>query len=197
MRNRSSGVHKANVPRASRVFASTLLARLARAMEKSNVPYLLTGSDAVSYYGAPRRSDDKDLVVMTTSREDLHRVAHELQKEGFDARELEIGHNTTFDEGFRIDIKLKTEIEEIRRVRLSKDLRLNLTTAENLVLMKLDFWDRRSLDSNDAQDLMKILARQGRALDMGHVRTEAMKRRTYVKLTQIERHLARMQRRPR
>jgi len=193
VRSRGSVARRSNVERKSRNFASSLLARLARALEKSKIPYLLTGADAVSYYGAPRRSDDKDLVVMTESSEDLRRVVHELQKEGFDVRELEIGHNTIYDGGFRIDVKVKPEVEETRRIKLSHALRLNLTTAENLVLMKLDFWDGTSFEGNDAQDLMKILARQRRALDMGYVRTEALKRRTYMKLSKIERYLSRTQ----
>ena len=146
----------------------------------------------MSHYGAPRRSDDKDIVLMTESAEDLRRVVRELQEEDFNARELEVGHNTMFDSGFRIDIKVKPEIEKAKRIRLSRDLRLNITTAENLVLMKLDYWDGASFESNDAQDLMRILARQQSVLDMRYVRTEALKRRTYAKLSRIEEHLSRI-----
>lgn len=193
MRSRSSGVRKQAGERAPKNFASSLLVRLARALQSAEVPYLLTGADAVSFYGAPRRSDDKDLVVMTASSEDLERLVNELRKERFTIRRLEIGHNTTFDGGFRIDIKVKAEVEETRKIRLGRGLWINLTTAENLVLMKLEFWDGTSLESNDAQDLMKILARQGRRLDMRHIRAEALKRRTYAKLAKIEQYLSRTQ----
>lgn len=173
------------------IFASSLLARLTRALEKSNVPYLLTGADAVTYYGAPRRSDDKDLVVMTDSPKDLQRVVNELRKERFDIKRLEAGHNTIFDSGFRLDFKVKAETEETKRVKIGRDLWLNLTTPENLVLMKLEFWDGTSLDSNDAQDLMKILARQRKTLNINYVRAEALKRRTYTKLVKLEQYLSR------
>ena len=192
MRSRGSGVREARGERAPKKFASSLLARLARALQRSKVPYLLTGADAVSYYGAPRRSDDKDLVVMSGSSEDLERVVAELQKEGFKVGRLDIGHNTIFDAGFRIDIKVKAEVEQALKIKLSRGLWLNLTTAENLVLMKLEFWDGESLESNDAQDLMKILARQRRAIDMDYVRAEALKRRTFTKLEKIEQYLSRV-----
>jgi hypothetical protein len=130
---------------------------------------------------------------MTGSPEDLQRLVNELRKERFTIRRLEIGHNTTFDSGFTIDIKVKTEVEETRKIRLGRGLWINLTTAENLVLMKLEFWDGTSLESNDAQDLMRIFARQGKTLDMRHIRAEALKRRTYAKLTKIEQHLSRTQ----
>ena len=190
MKSNGSDVLRPRDKRISKNFASSLLARLARAMENSEVPYLLTGADAVSYYGAPRRSDDKDLVVMTNSPDDLPKVVEELRKEGFELKSLEIGHNTFFDSGFRIDIKVKSELEERRRVRLTGSLSLNLTTAENLILVKLEFWDGLSFESNDAQDLMKILSRQRKRLDMVQIRSEAMKRRTYRKLAKIEQHLS-------
>jgi len=190
MRKSGFAVPRKRVKRAPKNFESSLLARLARALENSRVPYLLTGADAVSYYGAPRRSDDKDLVIMTGSFEDLQRVVHEFRKEGFDLRRLEIGHNTIFDSGFRIDIKVKTEVEETHKIRLGRGLMLNLTTAANLVLTKLEFWDGTSLDSNDAQDIMKILARQRGALDLDYIRKETLKRRTYLKLARIEEYLS-------
>jgi hypothetical protein len=126
---------------------------------------------------------------MTDSPEDLQRLASELQKEGFTIGRLEIGHNTTFDSGFRIDIKVKSEVEESRKIKLGRNLWINLTTAENLVLMKLEFWDGVSFESNDAQDIMKILARQGKTLDLTQIRAEALKRRTYAKFVRIEQYL--------
>lgn len=191
MRSRGSGVRKGRLDRAAKTLASSLLARLARALQSSKVPYLLTGADAVSFYGAPRRSDDKDFVVMTSSSEELRRVVDKLRDEGFDVRRLDVGHNTIFDSGFRIDIKVKPQVEAVHKIRLGRWLWLNITTAENLVLMKLEFWDGKSFESNDALDLMKNLARQRKTLDMGYVRAEALKRRSYVKLSKIEEHLSR------
>ena len=190
MRSGGSKVRRSHVERSPKNFTSSLLARLARALENSMVPYLLTGADAVSYYGAPRRSDDKDLVLMTSSPQDLQRVVDEFRKERFNLRRLEVGHNTIFDSGFRIDIKVKTEVEQTRKIKLSRVLSLHITTAENLVLMKLEFWDGTSFESNDAQDLMKILARQRNTLNMTYIRTEALKRRTYQKLFRIEEYLS-------
>jgi hypothetical protein len=127
---------------------------------------------------------------MTSSAEDLQRVVDMLRKEGFDVTRLDVGHNTIFDEGFRIDIKVKVEVEKVRKIKLGRGLWLNLTTAENLVLMKLEFWDGKSFESNDAQDLMKILVRQRKTLDMSYIQTEALNRRTYAKLAKIEEYLA-------
>ncbi len=177
--------------RAGRPLRVSLLIRLARALEASRVPYLLTGADAVSYYGAPRRSDDKDLVITASTSAELHRVEARLREEGFDVRKLEPGHNTIFDSGFRIDIKVKQELEHARRIRLGPGLWLNLTTPENLILVKLEFWDGKSFESNDAQDVLKILIRQGRRLNFRRIRSEAMKRRTYTKLSKIEAYLTR------
>jgi hypothetical protein len=128
---------------------------------------------------------------MTNSSGDLQRVVENLRDEGFDLTRLDVGHNTIFDSGFRIDIKVKSEVEMVRKIRLDRGLWLNLTTAENLVLMKLEFWDGKSFESNDAQDLMKILARQRKSLDMGYIQEEALKRRTFAKLAKIEEYLSR------
>ncbi len=154
----------------------------------------MTGAEAVSYYGTPRRSDDIDLVVMTSSPEDLRRVVDALRREGFDARKLEPGHNTIYDSGFRIDIKVKREVEDTRRIRLARRIWLNLTTPENLILAKLEFWDGKTFESNDAQDVMKILARQRRKLNLHMIRSEALRRRTYAKLVKIERYLSKTRR---
>jgi len=154
----------------------------------------VTGAEAVSYYGTPRRSDDIDLVVMTSSPEDLRRVVDALRREGFDARKLEPGHNTIYDSGFRIDIKVKREVEDRRRIRLARRIWLNLTTPENLILAKLEFWDGKTFESNDAQDVMKILARQRRKLNLHMIRSEALRRRTYAKLVKIERYLSKTRR---
>ncbi len=180
-----------NTRRAARLLRVNILFRLARALKASRVPYLLTGADAVSYYGAPRRSDDKDLVITASTSAELHRVEAHLREEGFDVRKLEPGHNTLFDGGFRLDIKVKQELEDSRRIKLGPGLWLNLTTPENLILAKLEFWDGKSFESNDAQDVLKILIRQGRRLDLRRIRSEAMKRRTYTKLAKIEGYLTR------
>jgi len=182
--------HQLNIERIRRPRTSRLLARLARALEASRVPYLVTGAEAVSYYGTPRRSEDIDLIVMTSSPDDLRRVAGALRQEGFNARRLEPGHNTIFDSGFRIDIKVKPELEKTHRIRLDHEIWLNLSTAENLILAKLEFWDGKSFESNDAQDVMKIWARQRRKLNLSMIRAEALKRRTYAKLAKIERYLS-------
>lgn len=181
---------RSNAERSGRPLSSSLLARLARALEASHVPYLVTGAEAVSYYGTPRRSEDIDLVVMTSSPDNLRRVADALRQEGFNARKLEPGHNTIFDSGFRIDIKVKPELEKTHRIRLDHELWVNLTTAENLILAKLEFWDGKTFESNDAQDVMKIWARQRRKLNLSMIRAEALKRRTYAKLAKIERYLS-------
>jgi len=154
----------------------------------------VTGAEAVSYYGTPRRSDDIDLVVMTSSPEDLRRVVDALRRKGFDTRKLEPGHNTIYDSGFRIDIKVKREVEDTRRIRLARRIWLNLTTPENLILAKLEFWDGKTFESNDAQDVMKILARQRRKLNLHMIRSEALRRRTYAKLVKIERYLSKTRR---
>lgn len=130
---------------------------------------------------------------MTDSSVDLQRLVNELQNEGFAIGRLETGHNTTFDSGFRIDIKVKPELEESKKIRIGRGLWISLTTVENLILTKLEFWDGTSFESNDAQDLMKILARQGRRLDMNHLRTEALKRRSYAKLAKLEQYLSNTQ----
>ncbi len=151
---------------------------------------MLTGADAVSYYGAPRRSEDKDIVVTSVAPDALRRTVAALRREHFEIRNLEPGHNTIFDSGLRIDIKVKSETEETRRISLGRGLRLSLTTPENLVLTKLEFWDGRSFESNDAQDIMKILVRQRRKLNWPMIRREALKRRTYMKLALIKAYLA-------
>jgi hypothetical protein len=44
----------------------TALTQVAGTLSRLNVPYMLTGAVAVSYYGAPRTTHDIDVVILIT-----------------------------------------------------------------------------------------------------------------------------------
>ena len=119
-----------------------LLALLAKVLGDEGVPYMLTGSLASSYHGAPRATQDIDLVVDATA-EALLRVAIALRGSGLyvsdDAVREAVATRGMFnaidpESGWKVDFIVRKDrafsTKEFRRRREIQFMGLSLTVAQ-------------------------------------------------------------------
>lgn len=156
----------------------SLLALLGELLNKAGIPYMLTGSLAGSYHGAPRATQDVDLVVEAPT-ETLLSLADALRKAGLylsdDAiREASSSHgmfNAIDPEtGWKVDFIVRKDrpfsIREFNRREEIEfmGMRLIMARAEDVILAKLE-WAKLGNSERQLRDVAEILAVQGQALD--------------------------------
>ena len=148
------------------------------ALNRLDIPFMLTGSLAGSYHGAPRATQDVDLVVEADLAA-LLGLAGALQDEGLYVSEDAVreawetrGQFNTIDpsSGWKADFILRKErvfsAEEFGRRRglVFLGLELSIVSAEDLVIAKLE-WARLGDSERQLRDVAEMLAIQGEALD--------------------------------
>jgi hypothetical protein len=157
----------------------SLLALLAELLGAAGVPYMLTGSLAGSYHGAPRATQDIDLVV-DASVESLLEVAANLRAAGLyvsdDAIREAVSTRGLFnaidpETGWKIDFILRKdrpfsflEFERRREIQFL-GLSLSVARAEDVVVAKLE-WAKLGDSERQIRDVAEIVAVQGDALDI-------------------------------
>jgi len=147
-------------------------------LDAIGVPFMLTGSLAGSYHGAPRATQDIDLVVETDFASLLRLadglrdaglyVSDEAIREAFDVR----GQFNAIDpsSGWKADFILRKERlfseEEFSRRQPFTFLGLDLSvvSAEDLIIAKLE-WARLGDSERQVRDVAEILAIQGDSLN--------------------------------
>lgn len=156
----------------------SLLALLAGVLREAEVPYMLTGSLAASYHGAPRATQDIDLVVDATTDE-LVKVAATLRESDLyvsdDAIREAVSSQGMFNaidpgSGWKIDFIVRKDRpfsirefdnrSEIQFLGLS----LSIAQAEDVILAKLE-WAKLGDSERQLRDAAEIAAVQGPALD--------------------------------
>jgi hypothetical protein len=63
------------------VSLASFLALIARSLRDADIPFMLTGSLAAAYYGAPRATQDVDLVIEAQS-DNLNQFVEDLRASG-------------------------------------------------------------------------------------------------------------------
>lgn len=153
-----------------------------RALEAAGVPYMITGSFASAVHGAPRSTQDFDLVIAPT-RDSLlelldkfpttdYYISREMALEAFQAEGLfnVIDLNT----GWKIDFILRKSrpfsLEEFARRRPVELLgsTLDIATAEDVVIAKLE-WAKMGESERQIEDVAGILRTQGTDLDLEYI----------------------------
>ena len=139
---------------------------------------MLTGSLAGSYHGAPRATQDVDLVV-DASTEALISLADALRKAGLYLSDEAIREATSSrgmfnaidpNTGWKVDfIVRKDRPFSVREFSRRKEIefmgmRLNMARAEDVILAKLE-WAKLGDSERQLRDVAEILAVQGQALD--------------------------------
>lgn len=63
--------------------AEGAIRRVVHALERSNVPYMLTGSFASAFHGAPRTTQDVDVVIAPATLGTLNELLREFPEEDY------------------------------------------------------------------------------------------------------------------
>lgn len=147
-----------------------LLASVIGLLERSGIPYMVTGSLASSYHGEPRATRDVDIVI-DPSREALDRLTEGLLDAGFYvdpyvARESLAGRsqfNAIGPDALKVDFMIRRDrpfsVEEFRR-REPADLLGTpgfVATAEDVILAKLE-WAKATGSERQLDDVAGIVA---------------------------------------
>jgi len=167
---------------ASGASAEQTIRDVLRALEAAGVPYMVTGSFASAVHGAPRTTQDVDLVI-APSRDSLlelldqfpttdYYVSREMALEALQAEGLfnVIDLNT----GWKIDFILRKSrpfsLEEFTRRRPMELVgsTLDIASAEDVVIAKLE-WAKLGESSRQIEDVAGILRTQGTDLDFEYI----------------------------
>jgi hypothetical protein len=164
------------------VTASEVFRRILGAVESAGIPYMLTGSFASSYHGAPRATQDIDLVI-APERAQLHRLSILLPAPEFymdESTALEAydreGQFNVVDlaTGWKADLIMRrsrtfsrTEFDR-RTVVDFEGMRVPIATAEDVVLAKLE-WAKLGESARQIEDAAGILRVRSSELDASYL----------------------------
>jgi hypothetical protein len=158
--------------------------RLIAALERSGVPYMVTGSYASSAHGVPRATNDIDIViVIAPSLDQLRGLIRELPDDRYYADELDavdaLKHQSQFNvidfaTTWKADLIIRknrafsTEEFARRRTHTIAGVEVRLATAEDILLAKLE-WYKEGESARQLEDIVGIIRRQGTSLDREYV----------------------------
>jgi hypothetical protein len=159
-----------------------VIARIAGLLTAAGIPYMLTGSYASGFHGAPRASQDVDFVIApvlgTLERflkllpEDAYYASREAALQAYGAESL--FNVVDLATAWKIDLIIKksrpfSEVEFARRaVARIGDVELCVATAEDVLIAKLE-WAKLAESERQLEDAAGILRIQGDALDLEYV----------------------------
>ena len=158
--------------------ARDLLGRVITALDQSGVPHMLTGSFAASFHGAPRATQDIDLVIAPTPAQ-LRALIAALPPDEFyaslDAATEALRDETMFNlidlqSGWKVDCIIRrsrpfsqTEFDRRQAVQFMGHA-LAIATVEDVIISKLE-WAQRGGSERQLEDVAELLRRRGASLD--------------------------------
>src|SRR5437870_6272813 len=156
--------------------------RLVAALERTNVPYMVTGSYASSAHGTPRATNDIDIVIAPTP-EQLHSLLQQFpsdryyadEEDAFEMLKLELQFNVIdFATCWKADLIFRksrrfSDTEFLRRRRHTiAGKQVYLTTAEDILIAKLE-WAKLGESERQIEDAAGVIRRQGEKLDRAYI----------------------------
>jgi hypothetical protein len=160
-----------------------VLQRITAALNRAEIPYMLSGSFASVHYGAPRSTQDIDLVI-TASAAELQVFVDGLSSNQYYA-DLEAAleahkRQSMFNvidlkTGWKIDFIIRKSrefsLEEFRRRQLVslQQTPLFVATAEDVILSKLE-WSKLSQSQRQIEDVAAILRIRWELLDQPYLK---------------------------
>jgi hypothetical protein len=159
-----------------------VLPRITSILEAAGIPYMLTGSFASMVYGAPRSTQDIDLVIAATAGQLRAFVAALPRGEYYaelDAALEALGHESLFNvidlkTGWKIDLiicKSRPFSQEEFKRRQPIDIEgfsLFVACAEDVILAKLE-WAKLGQSQRQIDDVIRIMQTQGSALNQAYL----------------------------
>lgn len=159
-----------------------VIRRVVAALDDAGVPYMITGSLASSLHGAPRSTQDIDIVV-APDRESLERLLNSFPESQYYVsrnsalsalRESSMFNVIDHASGWKIDFIIRkarefSQREFARRAEVSAlGMRLYVARPEDVLLAKLE-WARRSGSERQIEDAAAIIRTQGDRLETAYV----------------------------
>jgi hypothetical protein len=164
------------------VSVGELFVRIRAALQAADVPHMLTGSFASSLHGAPRATQDIDIVIAPT-RDQLLALLSLFPDDAFyvsrDAALDALARHEQFNvidlaTGWKIDFIFRKprefsreEFERRRPVELS-GVELDVASAEDVLIAKLE-WAKLGASARQIDDAAGIIRLQGGSLDRAYV----------------------------
>jgi hypothetical protein len=159
-----------------------LFSRILTALEHAGIAYMLTGSFASSYHGAPRATQDIDLVI-SPSPEQVQALVALLPRDEYyvdagaalEAVQTE-GQFNVIDlrTGWKVDLIIRKSRpfshEEFNRRRMGKlaGQTMAIATAEDVIIAKLE-WSKIGGSMRQIEDAARILHTRANDLDQRYV----------------------------
>lgn len=159
-----------------------LLSRLASALERSQVPYMLTGSVASSIHGMPRSTRDLDIVI-APAQDQLLALMQEFPSDRYYADEQQalqaLSKRSQFNvidfaAGWKVDFIIAAD-SEYGRTALTRRMRMDVAgtltyvaSPEDVLLAKLQ-WAKLSGSDRQLQDAADIVRVQAGKLDRAYI----------------------------
>jgi len=156
--------------------------RITAALEQAGIPYMVTGSFASAYHGAPRTTQDIDFVIEATPAQ-LQAFVRLLPASDYyvdlaaalQAHKRQSMFNVVdMATGWKIDLIVRrsrafSEEEFRRRKRVQiEDIPLFVASAEDVVISKLE-WAKLAHSPRQIEDAAGILKMHSKALDRAYV----------------------------
>jgi len=156
--------------------------RITTALDRAGIGYMLTGSFASAHYGAPRSTQDIDLVIEATASQ-LRTLVHSLPESEYyadlDAALEALRRDSLFNvidltTGWKIDLIFRKarpfSKEEFGRRHLVnfQGIRLFVASAEDMIVAKLE-WARLAQSQRQIEDVASVLKLQSEALDRSYL----------------------------
>ena len=160
-----------------------LLRTVVASFERHGIPYFVTGSIATIFYGEPRFTNDIDVVALL-AEDKLDLLAQDFPTPEFyldrEAAKEAIAARRQFnliqpESGLKVDIIVVEEsafnqsrFARAVRIHPAPDYEASFASAEDVILMKLDYYRQGGSDRH-ARDILGVLAVQGSDIDRGYI----------------------------
>jgi len=166
-----------------------ILLDIAKTLAVCDVPYLLTGSFAVAYYGYPRATHDIDFIIEVADPDRSHVPAaikilgnayisdsEHIHNHLAAGREFNLYHK---DEGIKVDFWVVKANEFAQKYLRKHTIKLNnyripLISPEDLLLTKL-LWCKEIMSERHFRDCVGIWKVQGNKLDKNYIEAHVSK----------------------
>jgi hypothetical protein len=158
---------------------SEVFHRITSALGEAGIAYMLAGSFASAYYGAPRTTQDIDLVIAATA-DQLRKFIQLLSKDQYYVDlDAALKHQSLFNvvdmaTGWKIDLIIRKSRpfseEEFRRRKLVnlQGRSLFVASAEDVVVSKLE-WAKLAQSQRHIEDVASILRMRWDSLDRAYL----------------------------
>jgi hypothetical protein len=164
--------------------AAEVLRRISAALDRAGIAYMLSGSFASAYYGAPRSTQDIDLVIEANPAQ-LRTFIQSLPADecyadldaALEAHQRQSWFNVIdLATGWKVDLIIRksrafSREEFSRRQRINlQGLPLFVASAEDIVIAKLE-WSKLAQSQRQIEDVASILRMRSESLDRSYLET--------------------------